>query len=59
MALPIVPLGFVGFAGYAVLRAFREDRKHKSNAANGWRNEAFAKQEEARNRDKRKDDHKR
>lgn len=48
MAVPLLPLALVGAGGYAVYRAFREDRPHKSNARNGWQNEAFTKQEKAR-----------
>ena len=47
MAVPIIPLTLVGAGGYAVWRGFRTDRKHKSTAANGWRNEAFSAREEA------------
>ncbi|MEW4447892.1 hypothetical protein [Qipengyuania sp. JC766] len=48
MATPVLALAMVGAGGYAVYRAFRERNPHKSNAANGWQNEAFMKQEEAR-----------
>ena len=50
MAVPIIPLALVGAGAYAVYRAFSENRPHKSNAKNGWRNEAFAAKDAEKNR---------
>ena len=48
--VPIIPLALVGAGAYAVYRAFAENRPHKSNARNGWRNEAFAAKDAQTNR---------
>lgn len=54
MAVPIIPLALMGAGAYAVYRAFGENRPHKSNAANGWRNEALASKDAEKNRGRKK-----
>ena len=55
MAAPVIPLALLGVAGYAVYRGlFHVDRSHRSNARNGWTNEAFSQREKDRRRDERK-----
>ena len=54
MSVPIIPLALMGAGAYAVYRAFGENRPHKSNAANGWRNEAFASKDAEKNRGRKK-----
>ncbi|GMM94438.1 hypothetical protein [Qipengyuania sp. MTN3-11] len=55
MAVPVIPLAFVGFASYAVWKAFRDDRSHRAGSHNGWRNEAFSKTEDSKQRDRAKE----
>jgi len=55
MALPaVIPIALVGAAGYAVYRGlFYTDTRHRSNASNGWTNEAFSARELNRKKDRR------
>ena len=49
MAVPIIPLMLAGAGAYAVWRGlFFEDKRHRSDARNGWQNEAFSARESAR-----------
>lgn len=49
MAVPIIPLALAGAGAFAVWRGlFFEDKRHRSDARNGWQNEAFSAREAAR-----------